>query len=97
MNAAPRAGRAQSMIHVRSGPRRMFSGLKSVCSSASPSSRSQAGLAVDVGGPALPGLFHWQGLPSVAPFQRSPDESGRLPPLRQRASSSAMYPASQAL
>ena len=42
INAAPRVGQAQSMIHVRSGPRRMFSGLKSVCSSASPSSRSKS-------------------------------------------------------
>jgi hypothetical protein len=44
MNAAPRVGQAQSMIQVRSGPRRMFSGLKSVCGSASPSSRSRSAL-----------------------------------------------------
>ena len=42
MNAAPRAGQAQSMIYVRSGPKRMFSGLKSVFSSASLSSRSRS-------------------------------------------------------
>ena len=41
MNAAPRVGQARSMIQVRSGPRRMFSGLKSVCSRASTSSRSR--------------------------------------------------------
>src|SRR5437762_2066360 len=63
MNAAPRVGQAQSIIHTRSGPTRMFSGLKSVCNSASPSSTSRsASQSTYASLPNHPGVIHAQAL-----------------------------------